>query len=122
MKNGGGLRRVGFGVCISVYSMYSDMIASLLIYNCPLHVCVCVLFKSFHKALKMREVGLQSPALADMQKLKEYTQTYIHTLTPPTFHTHTKEPVSTMTSNIAVQSFDSQFAHLFDNMCLFEKG
>lgn len=84
-------------------------------------MCVCV-FKSFHKALKMREVGLPSPALVDMQTQREYTQTYIHTLTPHHAHTHTKEPVSTMPSNIAVQSFDSQFAHLFDNTRLFEKG
>lgn len=53
--------------------------------------------------------------------LGEYTQTYIHTLLLPP-HTHTKEPVSTMPSNIAVQSFDSQFAHLFDNVRPFEKG
>lgn len=99
--------------------MYSDMIASHFKYNSALSVCV---FKSFHKALKMREVGLPSPALVDMQTQRKYTQTYIYTFTPPHAHRHTKEPVSTIPSNIAIQSFDSQFAQLFDNMHPFEKG
>lgn len=88
----------GFGVC--VYSIYSDMIAS--------HsntTVLCVWYLNPHKALKMREVGLQSAARADMLTEEEYTPPYNHTLTPARpRHAYTKEPVSTMPLNVAVQS------------------
>lgn len=39
---GGGAGRVSLGVCITVYSMYSDMIAAHFKYNSPMCVRVCV--------------------------------------------------------------------------------
>lgn len=39
---GEGAGRVGLGVCITVYSMYSVMIASHFKYKSPVCVCVCV--------------------------------------------------------------------------------